>query len=146
MPNTPGYARLRTGRTSEINRPYHIIISTQPGQHIFSDFHAARLMTQCLKQSDHSQFTQMLAYVIMPNHIHWLLVLKSKNISTCVQRVKAQFSREWGVKIWNAGFYDHGIRDEESLQSVARYIVANPLRAGLVQRVGDYPHWDAMWL
>jgi len=29
---------------------------------------------------------------------------------------------------------------------IARYIVANPLRAGLVSRVGDYPLWDACWL
>jgi hypothetical protein len=32
------------------------------------------------------------------------------------------------------------------LQSVARYIVANPLRAGLVKHLGDYPLWDAIWL
>jgi len=38
------------------------------------------------------------------------------------------------------------MRKEEDLQALARYIVANPLRAGLVKRVGDYPHWDAMWL
>jgi hypothetical protein len=29
---------------------------------------------------------------------------------------------------------------------VARYIVANPLRAGLVEHLGDYPLWDAVWL
>jgi hypothetical protein len=29
---------------------------------------------------------------------------------------------------------------------LARYVVANPVRAGLVQRVGQYPHWDAIWL
>jgi len=29
---------------------------------------------------------------------------------------------------------------------MARYIVMNPKRAGLVERVGDYPHWDAIWL
>jgi hypothetical protein len=29
---------------------------------------------------------------------------------------------------------------------MARYIIANPLRAGLVDRIGDYPLWDAMWL
>jgi len=28
----------------------------------------------------------------------------------------------------------------------ALYIVANPLRAGLVERLGDCPHWDAVWL
>ncbi|NJC47919.1 UNVERIFIED_ORG: hypothetical protein GGR78_001170 [Xanthomonas campestris] len=29
---------------------------------------------------------------------------------------------------------------------MARYLIANPLRAELVERVGDYPFWDAIWL
>ncbi len=29
---------------------------------------------------------------------------------------------------------------------IARYIIANPLHAGLVKQVGDYPFWDAVWL
>jgi len=29
---------------------------------------------------------------------------------------------------------------------MARYIIGNPVRSGLVQRVGDYPFWDAVWL
>ncbi|MFM2004374.1 MAG: hypothetical protein RLZZ09_29 [Pseudomonadota bacterium] len=32
------------------------------------------------------------------------------------------------------------------MQGIARYNVVNPLRAGLVDRIGDYPHWDAAWL
>ena len=48
--------------------------------------------------------------------------------------------------VWQRGFYDHAIRREENLRNVARYIVANPLRAGLVQQIGDYPLWDAIWL
>jgi hypothetical protein len=32
------------------------------------------------------------------------------------------------------------------MQGIARYIVGNPLQAGLVDRIGDYPHWDAVWL
>ncbi|MGH8412134.1 MAG: REP-associated tyrosine transposase, partial [Pseudomonas sp.] len=38
------------------------------------------------------------------------------------------------------------IRRDEDLPAVARYIVANPLRAGLVEKIGDYPLWDAVWL
>jgi hypothetical protein len=38
------------------------------------------------------------------------------------------------------------LRKDEDLQTVARYIVANPLRAGLVEKIGDYPLWDAIWL
>jgi hypothetical protein len=32
------------------------------------------------------------------------------------------------------------------LRHLARYIIANPIRAGLVERAGDYPLWDACWL
>jgi plasmid stabilization system protein ParE len=37
-------------------------------------------------------------------------------------------------------------RAEEDLIKIARYIVANPLRARLVEHIGDYPLWDAAWL
>jgi len=38
------------------------------------------------------------------------------------------------------------LRLDEKIIEVARYIVANPLRAGLVNCLGDYSHWDAVWL
>ena len=34
----------------------------------------------------------------------------------------------------------------DKMLDVARYIVANPLRAGLVTKIGDYPFWNAVWL
>ena len=48
--------------------------------------------------------------------------------------------------IWQPAYFDHALRVDANLKQVARYIVANPLRAGLVQKLGDYPHWDAVWL
>jgi hypothetical protein len=48
--------------------------------------------------------------------------------------------------IWQRGFFDRAIRKDDDLLGIARYIVANPLRAGIVDSVGDYPLWDAMWL
>jgi putative transposase len=48
--------------------------------------------------------------------------------------------------IWQDGYHDHALRREENIREVARYIVANPLRAGLVKSVRQYPHWDAKWL
>jgi putative transposase len=32
------------------------------------------------------------------------------------------------------------------MRAIARYVVANPLRAGLAGTIGDYPYWDAVWL
>lgn len=41
---------------------------------------------------------------------------------------------------WQRSFYDHALRREEDRLQLARYVVANPLRAGIVERLGDYPH------
>jgi len=83
----------------------------------------------------------------MPDHLHWLMQLGDvRDLSAVVQSVKALSSKRIGHRIWQQGFYDHAVRDEENIKAIARYIVANPVRAGLVSRIGDYPHWDAVWL
>jgi REP element-mobilizing transposase RayT len=83
----------------------------------------------------------------MPDHLHWLLVLgEGESLSQVVRRVKAVSSKRLGRAVWQKGFHDHALRREQDVRTVACYVVANPLRAGLVQRLGDYPHWDAMWL
>ncbi len=51
-----------------------------------------------------------------------------------------------GGRIWQRGYHDHAIRYQESIKDIARYIVANPLRAGLVKSLRYYPYWNAMWL
>jgi REP element-mobilizing transposase RayT len=51
-----------------------------------------------------------------------------------------------GAPVWQRGFHDHALRGDEDVRAIARYIVANPLRAGLVRAIGDYPWWDAEWL
>jgi hypothetical protein len=38
------------------------------------------------------------------------------------------------------------LRRDENIRQAARYIVANPVRAGLVRRAADYPYWDCIWL
>jgi hypothetical protein len=48
--------------------------------------------------------------------------------------------------VWQKGFYDRALRSDEDVAAVARYIVANPLRAGLVDSVREYPFWDAIWV
>jgi hypothetical protein len=53
-------------------------------------------------------------------------------------RTAVLLNREIGHegRFWAPGFHDHALRREEDLLGVARYIVANPLRAGLVRRLG----------
>lgn len=122
----------------------HVTLGRQP---IFSDLRAARVLVNALRESQARGEAATLAFVIMPDHMHWLLQLEERvSLSKLVGAVKAVTAHGVGGKIWQGGFHDHALRQEEDLVEVARYIVANPLRAGLAQRVGDYPHWDAVWL
>ncbi len=40
---------------------------------------------------------------------------------------------------WQRSFYDHALRTDEDLVHTARYVLANPVRAGLVHDFRDYP-------
>ena len=90
---------------------------------------------------------ETMAFVVMPDHVHWLMQLKDgASLGEAVRRFKARVSLALRFSVWQRGFHDHALRQDEDVVTVARYIVANPVRAGLVQRMGDYPHWDAAWL
>ena len=48
--------------------------------------------------------------------------------------------------MWQSGYYDHVLRQEEDRLRVTAYLLGNPIRAGLVTRIGDYPFWgSAVW-
>jgi REP element-mobilizing transposase RayT len=88
----------------------------------------------------------------MPDHFHWLLELRDCSLASLMRAVKSRaavaLNRQFGRQgqVWQPGYHDRGLRREEDLKAAARYIVANPVRAGLVERVGDYPLWDAVWV
>ena len=56
------------------------------------------------------------------------------------QRTAFAHAQSQGGRLWQEGFFDRVLRDEDDLLGIAAYIVANPMRAGLCGRVHDYPH------
>ena len=138
---------LRKGRHSSPNQIYHISFATKNRTPIFNNFYLTRKVINIINISDSLDYTTTLAFVIMPDHIHWLIQLKNQaTLQQVIRSMKSQTSKAVGKPIWQAGYYDHAIRQDEDIVNIARYIIANPIRAGLVKRVGDYPHWDAVWL
>ena len=138
---------LRIGRFSQTNQTYHITFTTINREPIFRNLLRSRQLINILKQSDTLQHTNTLAFVVMPDHIHWLFSLGNKHqLNTVIKIVKSKATIIFGRPAWQAGYYDHAIRKDEDIVNIARYIIANPIRAGLVKRVGDYPHWHAVWL
>ena len=110
---------------------------------------AARVLTELRLWRD----SRLLCWVLMPDHWHGLIELSATDsLSTLAARIKAISARAIATAldrngpIWASGFHDRALRKDVDLISVARYILRNPIRAGLCARVGDYPFWDVAWL
>ncbi|WP_313089536.1 REP-associated tyrosine transposase [Pseudomonas sp.] len=139
-------SRLRAGRWSADEQIYLVTTVTKDRQPVFLDFEAARALVRVMQTDAARDSHVTLAFVVMPDHLHWLLQLRQTSLSQLVGRVKSISAKQIGRRVWQDGFHDRALRKEEDLRAMARYVVANPLRAGLVERIGDYPHWDAVWL
>ncbi len=143
---------LRKGRYSEPGRPYLVTTVVENREKLFKDFWLARLLVAELRATTDQGIVESLAWVIMPDHLHWLLIPKAGALKIVMQRTKSlsalSINRALGRRgpVWQKGYHDRALRREEDLLAMARYIVANPLRAGIAHSLADYPHWDAIWL
>ncbi|MGR6652902.1 REP-associated tyrosine transposase [Pseudomonas mosselii] len=150
--DSPHSSQLRLGRFSEPGRLYLLTTETLNRTPYLADFRSARLLIAQLRIAEAEGIARSLAWVVMPDHFHWLVELGSRDLKTLMRRIKSRSTRMINGyqgrvgRLWQQGFHDRALRREEDVQAVARYIVMNPKRAGLVERVGDYPHWDAIWL
>lgn len=152
MSDSQGGNRLRIGRVSESGRLYLLTSVTRDRLPVFTNWQAGRLLVSAFRQASDEGAAKSLAWVVMPDHFHWLVELQDAPLDLLMSQAKSRtfhaFSKMNGSKtrLWQKGYHDRAIRREEDLQAIARYIVANPVRAGLVKRVHDYPLWDAIWL
>jgi len=148
-----GHQALRKGRASIANRAYLITTTTFERKKLFNEFATACAAARCFENPDFLGDAKMFVWVLMPDPFHCLLQLGEHDpLSRVANRLKsanarhANQTRNATASVWAKAFHDHGLRNKEDLQSVARYIVANHLRAGLVKHLGDYPFWNAVWL
>ena len=148
-----GHRALRRGRVSLAGQVYHVTVATRGRAPWFTDFETACEAVRGFLRPSVLGDAVLLAWVLMPDHAHWLLQPGGgMTLETVVGRMKSASSvranRVLGRRgpLWQPAFHDRALRREDDLRTVARYIVANPLRAGLAGRIGDYPFWDCVWL
>ena len=85
----------------------------------------------------------------MPDHVHLLLEGLSQGsdlrllIYHWKQRTAYAHRRFAGTTLWQSSFHDRVLRSDDDLLAAAAYIVANPLRAGLVEDLRSYPFWGS---
>ena len=104
-----------------------------------------RVMQQIRRAATVGDF-EILAYCFMPDHLH--LIAEGTSDDADLQK----FMKSWkqatgfeysksnaGQRLWQVGFFDHVLRSDESAHRHARYILGNPVRAGLAQSIDEYP-------
>lgn len=152
MSNSPHAHHLRTGRRSETGRIYLLTAVTLQRQPVFKDSRIGRLVVNEFRKAYEDGQASSIAWVVMPDHFHWLVELHSGDLPKLMQATKSRSARAINKArgchetLWQKGYFDRALRREDDVKAMARYIVANPLRAGLVDHIGEYPLWDAIWL
>ena len=149
----PGNRALRQGRFSRSGTRYLVTLVTHQRRRIFEQLSCARIVVRAIQHNHSRGLVDSACFVLMPDHLHWLFVLgEGKSLSDLVRDFKGftarsinriRFDRTGAV--WQPGFHDRALRENEDTRRVSRYISQNPLRARLVESLRDYPHWDTWW-
>jgi len=147
----PGQRSLRLGRASIPGQAYFLTSVCAERRRCFADPAVAEVAARAFSAPRLWGDSAVPCWVLMPDHWHGLLVLgEARSLFAVMQRAKAvvslAVSREFGLRpLWRTGFHDRALRWDEQLRVAARYVVANPLRAGLVGDLRDYPWWHSEW-
>lgn len=148
-----GHRALRRGRCSQAGQVYLLTAVTRDRHALFASFESARAACNALHAFGDYGKSALLAWVLMPDHVHVLLQLgRTETLPQAANRLKATTARNVNrvrgspSRVWARAFHDRALRAEDNLPAAARYIIGNPVRAGLVRRAGDYPFWDCVYL
>src|SRR5579859_7708669 len=87
---------------------------------------------------------RLLAYVVMPNHVH-LLIEPRTSVERITHGIKGVSARDAnrilkrsGLTFWQAESFDHWVRKPAEGEKICRYIENNPVKAGLVCRAEEW--------
>jgi putative transposase len=129
---------------------YLLTICVHLREPVFTCHSAARLVIDLFLQFASEEKFEVLAYCAMPEHVHFYVVglEDSSDCRRLVNRWKQKTGLWWKQQshaeaLWQRGFHDRIIREGEPIDGVIRYVILNPVRAGLVADARDYPYSGA---
>lgn len=137
----------RLARTISESGVYHILFRGVNQQNIFeeaSDFEKLKETIATVKQDLHFE---IYAYCFMNNHVH--IVLKEKSlgdISLIMKRILTKYARWYNIKYGRSGalianrYKSVSVEIDEYFLQLIRYVHQNPIKAGIAEKVEDYPY------
>ncbi|MGA9069794.1 MAG: transposase [Terracidiphilus sp.] len=131
-------------------RTFFVTTRTAGGRSLFQTDRMASLFIEVLRSYMRAGKITVHDFVIMPNHIHILMTLPGEvTLEKAMQLIKGGFSfranKELGFRgeVWQRGYSDVQIVDEQSWQRHREYIDSNPVKAGLVNAPEEYLYGTA---
>ena len=126
-------------------RRYFLTFCTARRRAWFLQADAVRLVCNQILQSAELFDMDLIAYCFMPDHVHVLVEGCTDRadlrafVHQAKQRAAFAFTRKWAGPLWQPSYYDRVLRDDDATLPAARYILENPVRAGLVASPLEYP-------
>jgi len=128
---------------------YFITICAYQRSRPFLESSNVRLVRLEFLQTAAAESFTVLADCFMPDHMHAIVEACGEQadlrrfVKLAKQRSGFKFVRSRGCRLWQDSYFDRTLRTDEALPDVIRYIIANPVRAGFVERPEQYPHWGS---
>ena len=141
--------RARIRRLYMPNALYFIVATVQGRRPIFASESNVELLRETMRRVKEIHPFTMRAFVFLPEHLHLLIqVLEPTTISEVLHSIQRNFTLNYKrahsitreTHIWQRGFWDHAIRDEQDWEGHFHYIHYNPVKHGYVERPEEYAH------
>jgi putative transposase len=126
------------------NYPSFITTKTINNYPFFSNTVNAEILISTLYFGKQNDWFSLVAFVIMPDHLHLIIIPREKNISQAMHSIKSFSSKAINKikkrdgKVWQASFRDFTIYTKELLLEKLTYIHENPVRKGIVLEACSY--------
>jgi putative transposase len=116
---------------------WHVTNPTFDRIPIFHDTDFAGTVVDSLQYQCQRCDANLLIYCLMPDHLHAVLTVGNVDLLTLMHGFKSYTTTLWRRRsgqrrLWQESFHEHGVRRTERMDDLVRYILENPVRAGLV--------------
>jgi putative transposase len=133
----------RPNRSFLPDGPFHVTARGNRRQAIFLDAADAQKLIRRL--NDVRSLWNLQAYCLMPNHLHLIVIASVVNLGRAMARINGAYAQWFNKKYGLSGrlFQDRydakPIKDERHLYEAIRYVLLNPVRAGLCKHPSEWP-------
>jgi putative transposase len=140
----------RIARIVGAGYPHHIIQRGNNRERVFLDKEDYKKYLSLLETYSEEKETPILAYCLMPNHVHLLVRPSEDNgLAKMMQGITLCYTQYFNKKndrtgrLWECRYHSTVVDEERYLWAVCRYIENNPLRARIVGKLEGYPYSSA---